>query len=68
MTDTQSLTETQVRRLARKNGYMVRKSRARTINADDFGEYMLVDARLNTVVLGARFDASLKEISGWLQD
>ncbi len=68
MTKTQSLNENQVRRLARKNGYLVRKSSARTVHANDFGEYMLVDASANAVALGGRFDASLEQISEWLQD
>ena len=67
MTKTQSLTENQVRRLAHKNGCMVRKSRSRTIHADNLGEYMLVDAGQNFLVLGARYDASLEDIADWLQ-
>ncbi len=67
MIETQTLTENQVRSLARKNGYMVRKSRSRTVHADNFGEYMLVDAGQNAVVLGGRYDASLEEIADWLQ-
>ncbi len=43
MTETQNLNEIRVRKLARENDYMVRKSRSRTIHADNLGEYMLVD-------------------------
>ena len=67
MTENQSLTESRVRRLARREGYMVRKSRSRTIHADNHGEYMLVDIGMNIPALGARYDASLEEIADWLQ-
>ncbi len=67
MTKTQSLSESGVRRLAHREGYMVRKSRSRTIHADNHGEYMLVDVGLNIPALGARYDASLQEIADWLQ-
>ena len=58
--------ESRIRRLAKRNGYFVRKSRAWNIHADDLGEYMLVDAHCNTVVRGERFDASLEEIEEFL--
>jgi hypothetical protein len=67
MTETQSLSESGVRHLARREGYMVRKSRSRTIHADNHGEYMLVDVGLNIPAIGARYDASLEEITDWLQ-
>ncbi len=67
MTETQNLNEFGVRRLARENGYMVRKSRSRTIHADNLGEYLLAYVGLNMPALGARYDASLQEIADSLQ-
>ena len=54
--------ELHVLRLAAKNGYVVRKSRVRSINPDNLGEYMLVDARGNYVVRGSGFDATLDDL------
>ena len=67
MTESKSLSESGLRRLARREGYLLRKSRSRTIHADNFGEYMLVDVGLNIPALGARYDASLEEIADYLQ-
>ncbi len=57
--------ESAVRRLARKSGYLVRKSRAAE-SADQLGEFQLVEAERNMVVLGGRFDATLHDISAFL--
>jgi len=59
--------EYRVRRLARRNGYFLRKSRAR-ISLDNEGEYMLVETSRNIVIRGSRFDASLEEIEAFLAD
>ena len=60
--------ERRVRRLADRQGYVLRKSRIVNINLDDHGEYMLLDASLNIPVRGARFDADLDEIAAFLAD
>jgi len=62
--------ESQVRRLARRQGYSVHKPRQwkHVPNLDNFGEYMLTDASTNFVVLGSRFDASLADIEVYLKD
>jgi hypothetical protein len=61
-----SVTESAVRRRAKARGYYVCKSRDRSTHFDNHGEYMLVEAYRNLVVLGVRFDASLTEISHYL--
>ncbi len=63
-----SVSESSIRRLAKKRGYAVQKSRARVNvpNADDFGGYRLVDPFANTLVAGPRFDLSLEDILDWL--
>ena len=62
--------ESAVRSRARRMGYLLRKSRQRTNvpNADNHGEYMLVEANRNFVVLGGRFDATLQDISTFLDE
>ncbi len=56
--------ESRVRHLARRNGYVVRKSRQRlhVPNLDNPGDYMLIEPRSNIPVLGFRFDATLADI------
>src|SRR5262245_59568337 len=55
-----SMKESAVRARARARGYEIRKSRDRSIHADNLGDYMLVDVDRNFVVLGERFNASLE--------
>ena len=59
------LNETTVRARAARQGYALRKSRAR-ISFDNHGEYMLIDAERNFVVLGERFNATLEDIQTFL--
>jgi hypothetical protein len=58
--------ESRIRGRARRAGYIVRKSRC-GINMDNAGEFRLVDAHKNLVVLGERFDATLDEILDFLE-
>jgi hypothetical protein len=62
--------ESRVRSMARRRGYLVRKSRERlhVPNLDNFGDYMLIDASTNFVVLGSRFNTSLADIETYLTD
>ena len=55
---------------AARAGYRVCKSRQwkHVPHLDNFGEYMLVDAANNLVVLGQRYDASLDDIEAYLKD
>ncbi len=58
--------ESRIRKLARRRGYLVRKSRARKyLHGNNRGAYMLMSMR-NVVVLGERFDASLDDIAAFL--
>lgn len=58
-------TEQRVRRLAKRLGYQIHKSRQQE-HADNFGEFMLVCIDPNCLVLGDRFNASLEEIEAYL--
>jgi hypothetical protein len=60
------MTESSVRKLAAKRGYLLRKSR-RAISVDNHGSYMVIEASRNLIVLGSRFDATLDEIEEWLR-
>jgi hypothetical protein len=67
MSDNKRSQEARIRRLARRNGCIVRKSRGRkhVPHVTDFGDYMLIEARRNFVVLGERFDATLNDIEAF---
>jgi hypothetical protein len=61
-----SMNESTVRARARARGYLIHKSRDRSIQSSNLGEYMLVETDRNLVILGDRFNASLDEISEYL--
>jgi hypothetical protein len=54
--------ESRIRKLARRHGYVVRKSREwkHVPHSNNFGHFMLLDLR-NVVILGSRFDATLDD-------
>jgi hypothetical protein len=58
--------ERRVRRFAANKGYLVRKSRVRSIHLDNFGDYILINANTGFVAIGSRFDASLDDILAYL--
>jgi hypothetical protein len=64
---TLSTNESAVRSRAQRAGYIVRKSR-RIQSLDNYGEYMLVEARSNFAVLGSRFDATLEDIADYIDE
>jgi hypothetical protein len=51
MTD-EKTRETRLRRMAQRQGLILRKSRRRDPRAVDYGSYILVDANTNAVVVG----------------
>ena len=59
-----SLKEAAVRARAKRLGYSMVKSR-RAIDANNAGEFMLLEA--NLVVLGSRYDASAEQIAGYIE-
>jgi hypothetical protein len=62
--------EARVRGRARRMGYSVRRSRQRANvpNLNNLGQFRLVDADRNCIVLGERFDATLDDIEEYLAD
>jgi hypothetical protein len=60
--------ENRLRRLAAREGYVLRKSRAREWRLENRQEYMLVDASTNISVRGSYYDADLDEIAEFLAD
>ena len=60
--------ENRLRRMAKRLGLVIQKSRVRTIHLDDIGEYMIIDLYGNYVVAGERFDCSLDDVEDFLTD
>jgi hypothetical protein len=61
--------ENRLRRVAARCGMRLAKSRRRDPQAIDFGGYMLIDVKLNAVMIGGgpyQFSASLDDIRDWL--
>jgi hypothetical protein len=57
--------ESRVRRVARRKGYTLRKSRARNV-FQDRGGYQLLDRDRWCIVLGPQFETSLEQVEAWL--
>jgi hypothetical protein len=60
------MSESSIRKFAARRGYSIKKSR-RGLSIDNYGKFMLSD-RDNWVVIGARFDADIEQISGWMKE
>lgn len=60
--------ENKLRRALNKAGYTLHKSRARTINPENLGGYMIVNAYINAVVAGSRFELDIEDVQDWVQD
>ena len=58
--------EARLRRLARREGYGLHKSRA-GFSSDNLGDYMIVDNNRNAIVAGERFDVTLDDVEEWLR-
>jgi hypothetical protein len=70
VTTNETRQESRVRSLARRRGYVVRKSRQwkNVPNVDNCGAYRLIDTEINGIVLGSRYDATLDDIEQWLTE
>lgn len=61
--------ENKVRRAAKRQGFVLKKSRARytyPLSIYDYGGYMLVGDDLNSIVAGEKFQLSLEEAETFL--
>jgi hypothetical protein len=65
-TDSDHAREARIRCAMRQHGIVLRKDRARSINLDHLGGYMLIDIDYNAIVGGSRFDWSLDDCEEWL--
>jgi hypothetical protein len=60
--------ENRIRRRAQRLGFALRKSRARYLHMDDFGEYQLIDPDRTAIVWGEKFDLSLEDVERYLDE
>jgi hypothetical protein len=63
----QYMSESAVRRIAKQHWCFITKSR-RAQSMDNHGEYRLVDADTNNILLGERYDATLEDIAEWFNE
>jgi hypothetical protein len=59
--------EQRVRNAVERQGYVLRKDRARSWNVDHYGGFMIIDPYLNAVIAGERFDLDLDDVENWLK-
>jgi hypothetical protein len=63
-----AISDAAIRARARRAGYAVQRSRQQFLHLNNRGQYRLLNARTNFVVLGERFDATLADIDAFLDD
>jgi len=68
LTQSDKVRENLVRRMAKRQGLELKKSRRRDPRALDYGSYWLVDIELNAIVAGGRYGISLDQVDAWLTD
>ena len=58
--------DSRLRRLAKKHGYALRRSRSSYWSINNRGEYQIVDPFLNMIVAGEKFDMTPGNVEEWL--
>jgi len=58
--------DSRLRRLAKKHGYALRRSRSPAYSIDNRGQYRIVDPFLNAIVAGEKFDMTPGDVEEWL--
>ena len=64
---TEKAEENRYRRILRKQGYLLKKSR-RGLSVDNQGGYMIVEADRNYIAAGQRFDMFLDDLKEWVKE
>ena len=70
MTNSEKVRENKMRRAAKRQGFILRKSRAKYVypHSKDFGGYMILDASIGYIVIGERFGLSLEDVEEFLMN
>lgn len=61
-------TESALRKRLERNGYALRKSRAKRIHADNLGGYMIINPNANCAVRGSRFELTLEDVNDFCEE
>ena len=70
MDTSEKVRENRVRRMLKRQGYSLMKSRRRDPQALDYGGYMIIDDEINGVVFGSNpyeFSATLDNVEDWFK-
>lgn len=57
--------ESRLRRKLASQGYSLRKSRVKGVNADNLGGFMITDSSHNAIVAGERFNLTLEDVESF---
>lgn len=68
MTTDEKRRETLIRQTLECDGYLLHKSRRRTGQLWDQGEYMVVDRETNLPSFGWNWDATLEDLERWIAE
>lgn len=60
--------EQKLRRALTKEGYQLRKSRARNWSSDNQQGYMIVNPYYNVIVAGSQYDLSLQDVLAFVNE
>jgi len=67
MNQDQKVRENRLRRMAHRLGLEIRKSRVRTIQLHDWGDYSVLDRKSGEVVAGEKQDLSVDQVESVLR-
>lgn len=68
MGEIDKVAENALRRQAKRLGLKLKKSSGKKFSIDNQLEYMIIDAEMNVVLAGPRYDLSFEEAKEWIDD
>jgi hypothetical protein len=66
--DTPAAREARLRRLAKRQDLMLRKSRWRLGSIDNLGGYQIIEPNRNLIILGSRYELDLDDVQDFLTE
>lgn len=66
--DPEKVRENRLRRMAARQGLVLKKSRRRDPRAFDYGNYWLTDKKTGFLVAGGEWGINLDEVQNWLTE
>ena len=68
MDNQEKVKENYLRRAATRQGFILKKSKAKKWNVDNYQGWQIVDAQRNIIVAGEKFDMTLESVESFLSD